>query len=227
MPIRINLLAEAQEAEELRRRDPVKRAIWLGAFLVFLTLLYWGYAYSKTIAVTSSLKSEQKQWLTLEKRFTEATDNAKKSGEVQKRLASLIRMSTNRFLWGTTFNALQQTMVDDVQVVHIKADQTYTATDAVAPKKDGAGKVVAAGKPAQVVERVAIIIEAKDQNPAQQNVFKYRNSIANFPLFQTQLQKEGLRLSNVSSPAPDKDDPTKTSINFTLELRYPEVPRDE
>jgi len=27
MPIRINLLAEAQAAEDLRRRDPVKRSV--------------------------------------------------------------------------------------------------------------------------------------------------------------------------------------------------------
>ena len=226
MPIRINLLAETQEAEDLRRRDPVKRAIWVCAFLVFLMLLYWGYAYSKTIAATSELKSAQKEWLSMEKRFQEATDNVKKAGEIEKRLASLIRMSTNRFLWGNTFNGLQQTMVDNVQVVRIKADQSYTATDAVAPKKDGA-KLVAAGKPAQAVEHVTITIEARDQNPAEQNVFKYRNAIATFPLFQTQLQKDGLRLSNVSSPAQDPVDPSKTFINFTLELRYPEVSRDE
>ena len=31
MPIRINLLAEAKAAEELRRHDPVKRVIFVGA----------------------------------------------------------------------------------------------------------------------------------------------------------------------------------------------------
>ncbi len=40
MPIKINLLAEAQHAEDLRRRDPVKRGIWISGFLVFLVLLY-------------------------------------------------------------------------------------------------------------------------------------------------------------------------------------------
>ena len=40
MSIRINLLAEAQIAEDLRRRDPVKRAIFAGAFLVVLALVY-------------------------------------------------------------------------------------------------------------------------------------------------------------------------------------------
>ena len=39
MPIRINLLAEAQAAEEMRRKDPVKRAVWIGGFVIFLVLL--------------------------------------------------------------------------------------------------------------------------------------------------------------------------------------------
>ena len=33
MPIRLNLLAEAQAAEDLRRRDPVKRALWLARLM--------------------------------------------------------------------------------------------------------------------------------------------------------------------------------------------------
>jgi len=40
MPIRLNLLAEAQAAEEARRRDPVKRAIWIGALLVSVVLVW-------------------------------------------------------------------------------------------------------------------------------------------------------------------------------------------
>ena len=40
MPLRINLLAEAQAAEELRRRNPVKRALWIGGFIVALILLW-------------------------------------------------------------------------------------------------------------------------------------------------------------------------------------------
>ena len=39
--IRVNLLAEQQETEELRRRDPVKRGLWAAALLVVL-MLAWG-----------------------------------------------------------------------------------------------------------------------------------------------------------------------------------------
>jgi hypothetical protein len=40
MPIRLNLLAEAQAAEDFRRRDPVKRGIGLAALLVALMLVF-------------------------------------------------------------------------------------------------------------------------------------------------------------------------------------------
>ena len=47
MPIRINLLAEQQAAEELRRRDPVKRAIWVAGFFVVVVVVWSGYLQFK------------------------------------------------------------------------------------------------------------------------------------------------------------------------------------
>ena len=41
MPIRINLLAESLAEEDSRRRDPVKRAIYIGALLVVLSLVWY------------------------------------------------------------------------------------------------------------------------------------------------------------------------------------------
>jgi hypothetical protein len=43
MPIRINLLAEEQYLAEMRRKDPVKRAAYLGGFLAVLALGWWGW----------------------------------------------------------------------------------------------------------------------------------------------------------------------------------------
>ena len=47
MPIRINLLAEAQALEDMRRRDPVKRAIWVSVFVVCLMLAWWSSLWAK------------------------------------------------------------------------------------------------------------------------------------------------------------------------------------
>src|SRR5437588_812625 len=56
MPIRINLLSEAQAAEELRRKDPVKRAVLASALLV-AGMLCWGSTLQfKIITSKSGLK---------------------------------------------------------------------------------------------------------------------------------------------------------------------------
>ena len=48
MPIRINLLSEALAEEDLRRRDPVKRAIFIGVFLVALSLVWFSSTWLNT-----------------------------------------------------------------------------------------------------------------------------------------------------------------------------------
>src|SRR5580765_5785017 len=55
MPIRLNLLAEAQAAAEMRRRDPVKRAIMASVVLIALALGWSGYLYLKSMMANSDL----------------------------------------------------------------------------------------------------------------------------------------------------------------------------
>jgi hypothetical protein len=55
MPINLNLLAETQIAEDLRRRDPVKRAIYAGSFLVVLALVWWSSLLLEVVIKRSEL----------------------------------------------------------------------------------------------------------------------------------------------------------------------------
>lgn len=212
----------------MRRRDPVKRGIWIGSFLVFLVLLYAGSLYMNISAAKSELARQQKQWDSLAARYKTANDNISASGAVEKKLNSLVRVSTNRFLWGSTFNALQQTVIENVQVVRLHTDQSFLPIEALPAQKDGTGKVIRAAKPPQALEKVSLLIDGKDWNPAEQNIFKFRTAIANFPYFQAHLAKnEGVKLNNMSTPSRDPADPTKQWQDFTLELRFPDTVRDE
>ncbi|MGC3957234.1 MAG: hypothetical protein QM813_04480 [Verrucomicrobiota bacterium] len=61
MPIRLNLLAEAQAAEELRRNDPVKRALWVSVLLIALVLVWASSLQLKLIvAKRNSAQSKPK-----------------------------------------------------------------------------------------------------------------------------------------------------------------------
>ena len=57
MPIRINLLAEAQALEDLRRRDPVKRASWAGLLLVLLVLVWISSLQLKAMIARGGIES--------------------------------------------------------------------------------------------------------------------------------------------------------------------------
>src|SRR5580700_10586736 len=165
MAIRINLLAEAQAAEEMRRKNPVKLAIWIGSFLVALVLLFilklqLDIRFSKKTYTEIELS-----WKQNTARYAAVTNNMAKMGQMERKLAALDRLSTNRFFWAPVLNALQQTMIDGIQVIRVTGAQKYFKEE---PKMVGTG---AAAKriPAFVNESNSLFIDAKDFNPNAQN----------------------------------------------------------
>src|SRR5437667_7487967 len=202
MPIRINLLAEAQAAEELRRKDPVKRAV-LGGILIVCAVLVWSSTYQVKIIVSKSeLSSLQSTWQRIEKNYSLAVDTKRKALDAEEKLSALQRLTTNRFLWGTTFNALQQTLnaIDDVQITRIKTEQTYTVSEETKPRPPGDTKP--APKVVLAVEKIAMTIDAVDSSSQPgARINRFKAGIANEPFFQTNLQKtNGVTLVSFTPP---------------------------
>src|SRR6266511_4275479 len=135
MPIRINLLAEQQAAEELRRQDPVKRATWVGGFLVGLLAVWSGYLQVRLMAATREASRYEAEYKQLEPNFKKVSANMEAAAEAERKWVALQSLATNRFLWANPLNALQFVMVtvDEVQIMALKTSQTYTITDAVKP----------------------------------------------------------------------------------------------
>jgi hypothetical protein len=130
MAIRINLLAEEQAAEELRRKNPVKLAIWVGGFFVavaalFILKLQLDINFSK-----NDYAGVDKQWKDNIAKYAAVTNNMAKIAEIDRKLNALDKLSTNRFFWAPVLNALQQTMINDIQVVKISGDQKYVKEEA-------------------------------------------------------------------------------------------------
>jgi Tfp pilus assembly protein PilN len=134
MPIRLNLLAEAQAEEELRRRDPVKRSIWLAGLLVCCVLVWSGILLIKSFTLRSTLNQIESRLGGQNNRYQQIVENQKHLAEVQQRLQALHRLAANRFLWGNVLNALQQATLDDVQLNRFRSAQNYTATEETKPK---------------------------------------------------------------------------------------------
>src|SRR5271170_1264606 len=158
MPIRINLLAEAQTAEELRRKNPVKRGIWIGSFLVCVVVMWIGNLQWKIILERHDYNTIEADWQTNAAKYSVVTNEQFKIMDVEQKLAHLDDLSTNRFLWAPVLNALQKSMVDQVQVTQLKGDQSFGHQDA----HDTGSGTNKQHFPAAIVEKVSLSIEAKD-----------------------------------------------------------------
>jgi hypothetical protein len=223
MPIRLNLLAETQAQEESRRRDPVKRAIWVGAFLVFCMLLW-----SSTIQVAAmTAKGHLHRWQTeisaKSNSFKVALDNQKLLDDQLEKLRALRHLATNRFLNGTVLNALQQSTLDDVQLVRLRVSQNYELTEP--PKAKSGSRTRALLNAAKVTERIVLSMDARDTSATQGDLInRYKQTLGENPYFQSVLGKSNeVRLTNFSPPQTGSDN--KPFVLFTLECRYPEKTR--
>jgi hypothetical protein len=224
MPIRINLLAEAQAAEELRRKDPVKRAIYYGAACVAVMA-------AVSVVVQSRVLTSSRQVAGLNDRIKAITNDyavvmrdMERLRQVRLKTRGLDLLAAERFLQGSLLNALQQTTLDNVQLVRLRTEFAYTLVDE-SRAKTNTSKVL---KPATAAERITLLIEARDSsaNPGDQ-VARFRDALTRQPYLAALIGTNNeFRLINLAPPqiAPGAE---RASVQFTLESRLPEKIRNE
>jgi hypothetical protein len=225
MPIRLNLLAEVQAAEEVRRRDPVKRVIWVAALLVCLMLVWWSSLQLWVLRKKSELSQIDLRIDSRTNEFQTLLDDQKKVLDVTHKLAALQQLATNRFLDGTLLNALQQSTVDGIRLLHLKVNQSYEQTDEVKAKTGDDGRTTP-GKPATVTERITLYLDAKDAsaNPGDLMITRFRETIATNSYFAGALGRSNeVRLTKYSPPQTMPGEPT--FVLFTVQCVYPEKTR--
>ena len=227
MPIRINLLAETQAIEDLRRRDPVKRIILAGVVLVAGMLAWSSSLMVKSIVVKSDSGRMEAELNSRTNDYRQVLENKRKLAEDYQKLAALNRLATNRFLVGNFLDAFQQISVENVQLVRLKLDLSYTVTEEVkaAKKEDGDEAASTPAKPASATEKISFAVNARDNSPAAGDaVNRFRETLSTTPYFKAQLgDQNGVRLKSLSAPQTDPDG--KPFILFALEASLPEKKR--
>jgi hypothetical protein len=223
MPIRINLLAEVQAAEEMRRKDPVKRAIWIGAFVLFVVLLCSITLQFKIMAVRSEVSSLKMSWKTIEKQVQDINGHRNETRNIEQKLSALDQFTTNRMLWASALNALQYTPVDGVHLVRVRSEQTFLLNEGTRSKTNEHG-IVLHGKPATVTEKITLTLEGKDfSSGLNDQIPHYKQTLANFPFFQESLQKtNNVQLTSLSAPQAEMG---RTFRAFGMQLFFEEKER--
>ena len=126
MPIRINLLAEMQAAEEARRRDPVKRTVLAGVGLVVVMLLWMTMLTLQVRQTKNELAGERSRLAGLADRALVVSNNNRVLVDLTSKADALVKYATNRFLWGTALDAFQHTTLSNVWVMELASVQSYS-----------------------------------------------------------------------------------------------------
>ena len=223
MPIRINLLAETQDAEELRRKDPVKKAYYISGLFIVLALLWSSSLQMKVLSSKRSLDQLESKWTAMEKSYKIAVDARRRSLETSQKLGALYQYTTNRFLLGNLLNGLQQIVNgnEDFQVVRFKTEQTFLSNEEPRARTNLL-HAAAPPKQAGATEKVTMLIDAIDSNPQPGGQSKLKEAITTVPFFQSYLQKtNGVLLTSLSAP---QVGPLggKPFVTFTLQCSFQE-----
>lgn len=223
MPIRINLLAEAKAAEELRRHDPVKRVIFVGALAVAITLVWSSSLQLETMLAKKEVTDRQTEIAARTNEFQRVLTDQKKTAAAKEKLNALKKMTDSRFLQGNLLNALQEVTVNGVRLTRLKVDQDYFSA-AGTPSQTNKNGVIR-GRPSTAMEKIVVWLDARDSsaNPGDQ-VNKFKEAVASQSYFKATLNKtNGVQLVNLSAPQAGFDG--KPCVLFTLKCIFPEYTR--
>jgi hypothetical protein len=222
MPIRINLLNEALAEEEMRRHDPVKRSIFIGVFLVALSLVWFSSTWLEYKLIQQKKGQVEVEMEQHTNEFSQVQANLKKITDSQHRLNALLQLNTNRFLQGSLLNALQKIYVPNVQLQRIKLDQDFIFKDGTPDLTNTYG--VSPGRPATTTGHVVLTLDAKDSSPKGDQVNRYKEALVGWDYFKSSLNlTNGVKLSSLPSPQSSLN--AKPYVLFTLECQFPDKTR--
>jgi ribosome-binding ATPase YchF (GTP1/OBG family) len=218
MPIRLNLLSEVQAEEELRRRDPVKRATFIGVFLVALSLVWFSSVWLETKIALKTKTQVDSEIQSQTNEYNRVVADLKKISDGQRQITALQQLNTNRFLQGNLLNALQKIYLPNVQITRLRLEQNYSQKEGTTPSGNIPARAGAA------TEKITLTLDARDfsSSPGDQ-VNRYKELLSKNDYFLKNIQPNGVRLLNLSAPQTAMNG--RSYVMFSLECRFTEKTR--
>lgn len=217
------MLAEAQAAEELRRRDPVKRAVFIGISIVAVFFVWYAAVAAYALADNASETGVEVGIDARTNAFNQVMVNQKALDTARLKLASLKKLQTQRFLQGNLLNALQMATVNGVQLTGMSLGQDYFLQPGTDAQNSNGTSIP--GRPPSVTERITLRLDGRDFSAnAGDQINNFMAVIVKQPYFQQMLTKTNA-IQLTSPPSAPQDDNGKSFVTFSLQCQFPEHTR--
>lgn len=236
MPIKINLLAEQIEERERRRRDPVKRAMYVAGSIVALFLLFVGSLQWTIMGRGGEINDLEATFKKLESDYKKALALEKDIQVYKNKNQALITYGRERFLWATVLDELQYAMVDNLKVIQVTGSQKFLIEKQKDNKLDKEGILEKAGSPARSTERTVFNIQALDYGNGGDdwNHFEFKSLVeSRFSdrFFGTSEKSDNevlgkVTMQNLSSPLIDPITGVRFR-NLEIDCEFPQIIRED
>lgn len=217
------MLAEAQAAEEMRRRDPVKRAIFIGVSFVAVFFVWYAAVAAYALAAKANETGVEVMIDAQTNAYSQVMVKQKALDSARSKLAALKKLQSQRFLQGNLLNALQMATVNGVQLTGMGLEQDYFLQPGTDAQNNNGVSIP--GRPPSVTERITLRLDGRDfsANPGDQ-INNFMAVIAKQPYFQEMLAKTNA-IQLTSPPSAPQDDNGRSFVTFSLQCEFPERAR--
>jgi hypothetical protein len=209
----LNLLATQQEADEARRRDPLRLGGRLALGLLALMVLWSALIGLKMMLAQHQLVGCRTQLAAVEKASGEVTENYRQVVKNEAQFNALVHQATHRFLAAPLLDALQRSTVENLVLTKLHVDRAVNtwALDAEGAKKR-----------ARSTEVLTLTIQAKDYTDLGATE-DFISALATNPYFAGRLSSpEAIVLKNRVPRQVDTEDPARSFSLVTLECVFKE-----
>lgn len=152
----------------------------------------------------------QTQWTQNEAKFKELEAKRNDSVDTESEIASLQRYTTNRFLWAPILDDLQFSLIPNIYLSSLNAEQSLEFT----PQRQQGEATI----PASVKESVRLFVKGFDTSPELNlSINNYSKHLVDGETMGKYLTSDGqIQLNEVGNRRVDPVDPDITYVEFTL-----------
>lgn len=217
MPIRINLLAESQHEAEVRRRDPVKRAMMAAGVIVVAVIAYYVSLVTKQAVKSAAVNSNKEKLAAIQAEATTAQEKLSGVTELEKRIHQLNNLATNRVLWGTFLNEMQTLVMEDVPVRQITVSQLY-GVNRPPPVRN-------IPQPATAVQAIVIRIRLRDYGSEdQQKYIELQTKLLSNEWLKERLREDTpIEIEQFGQRTTSFDDPDRAFVEMVFKCSFEEL----
>lgn len=217
MPIRINLLAESQHEAELRRRDPVKRAMMGAGVVVVAVIAYYVSLVTKQAVKSAAVKANKEGLAAIQADANAAQEKLSGVTELEKRIHQLNNLATNRVLWGTYLNEMQTLVMDDVPVRQISIVQGY-GVNRPPPVRN-------IPQPATAVQSIVIRLRLRDYGTdAELKYIEFQSKLLSNPWLKERLREDTpIEIEQFGKRTTSFADPDRSFVELVLKCTFKQL----